>query len=40
MSIAAMSEQTAIAKEVLQKWETGYGFTLPEGGQRGPPVAG
>ena len=30
MSIAAASEQTGIAKEVLRKWEVRYGFPIPE----------
>ena len=29
LTIATVSEQTCIAKEVLRKWETRYGFPLP-----------
>jgi DNA-binding transcriptional MerR regulator/methylmalonyl-CoA mutase cobalamin-binding subunit len=29
LTIAAVSEQTCIAKEVLRKWETRYGFPVP-----------
>lgn len=30
LSIAAVSDETAIAKEVLRKWEERYGFPVPE----------
>jgi len=30
LTIAAVAEETGIAKEVLRKWETRYGFPLPD----------
>lgn len=35
LSILAVSSETGIAKEVLRKWETRYGFPVPERDQAG-----